>query len=105
MRKQAKNGFFDCPCCGYATIEHPGCYDICKICFWEDDSQDDPEADEHYGGPNGCSLTEGRISFLEIGASDSENLKYCQKPCESDIQLRKFRISKDKVIEENYKNI
>lgn len=30
---------YACPCCGYKTLdcEPPGTYDICDICFWEDD--------------------------------------------------------------------
>ena len=29
---------FPCPCCGYLVFdEPPGSYDICPICFWEDD--------------------------------------------------------------------
>lgn len=30
---------FTCPCCGYKTMKGkpPGTYEICEICFWEDD--------------------------------------------------------------------
>ena len=29
---------YTCPCCGYLTFsEPPGFYEICKICYWEDD--------------------------------------------------------------------
>ena len=30
---------FTCPCCGYKTFnEKPnGTYEICEVCFWEDD--------------------------------------------------------------------
>jgi len=29
---------YPCPCCGYLVFtEPPGSYDICSICFWEDD--------------------------------------------------------------------
>ena len=30
---------YTCPCCGYKTLdeEPPNTYDICEICFWEDD--------------------------------------------------------------------
>ncbi|MEV5113035.1 hypothetical protein MRBL20_001149 [Peribacillus frigoritolerans] len=30
---------YTCPCCGYKTLdeEPPGTYDICSICFCEDD--------------------------------------------------------------------
>lgn len=29
--------YFTCPCCGYITLESEHEYDICPICFWEDD--------------------------------------------------------------------
>ena len=29
---------YPCPCCGYFVFnDPPGSYDICPICFWEDD--------------------------------------------------------------------
>lgn len=56
--------FFLCPCCGYPTLSERGGYEICSLCFWEDDGQDDPNADEVWGGPNSdYSLTEARQNF------------------------------------------
>ncbi len=56
-----------CPCCGYLTLEERGYYEICYLCGWEDDGQDDPYADENWGGPNGdCSLTEARENFKKF---------------------------------------
>jgi len=56
--------FFLCPCCGYPTLTERGGYDICLICWWEDDGQDDASADEIWGGPNSdYSLTEARENF------------------------------------------
>ena len=53
---------FTCPSCGYATLDERGVYDICSVCCWEDDNQDDDTADEVWGGPNAdLSLTESRI--------------------------------------------
>ena len=55
---------YACPCCGYPTLHERGGYDICPLCNWEDDGQDDPHADEVWGGPNGAySLTEARENF------------------------------------------
>ena len=43
-----------------------------SCCFWEDAGQDDHDADEVRGGPNGIlSLTLARESFQEQGACDA----------------------------------
>lgn len=61
-----------CPCCGYPTINGRGAYEICPLCGWEDDGQDDvertlpgsPRPDAVVGGPNhDYSLTEARENF------------------------------------------
>lgn len=55
---------YTCPCCGYPTLSARGGDDICELCNWEDDGQDDPHADEAWGGPNGAySLSEARVNF------------------------------------------
>ncbi len=56
--------FAVCPCCGYPSLDRRGAFDICSICWWEDDGQDDPDADRVAGGPNAdYSLTEARANF------------------------------------------
>jgi hypothetical protein len=37
-----------CPCCAYPTIGGRGANEICVLCSWEDDGQDDP----YYAPPN-----------------------------------------------------
>jgi hypothetical protein len=60
-----------CPCCRFLTLPDRGYYDICPVCFWEDDGQDDQDADDVRGGPNyGLSLTAARDNFGRIGACD-----------------------------------
>lgn len=54
-----------CPCCGYPTIAERGAYEICSLCAWEDDGQDDADADAVAHGPNhDYSLTEARRNFV-----------------------------------------
>ncbi len=55
--------FFTCPSCGFPTLNENGGYEICTICDWEDDGQDDPNADKNQGGPNKISLTESRLKI------------------------------------------
>jgi Cysteine-rich CPCC len=61
-----------CPCCGYPMITGRAAYEICPLCGWEDDGQDDPERapsgaprpDVVAGGPNhDYALSEARENF------------------------------------------
>lgn len=53
-----------CPVCGYLTLDERNSFDICAICFWEDDGIDDFEVNED-SGPNHMSLKESREIFQE----------------------------------------
>ena len=70
-----------CPCCGHLTLQGRGSYEVCPVCFWEDDGQDDPHADEVWGGPNGSlSLTAARENYRRIGAVDEASLPRVRPP-------------------------
>ena len=59
--------FFLCPCCFFPTLSERAGYEICPLCNWEDDGQDDPLANEVWGGPNGdYSLSEARTNFSKF---------------------------------------
>lgn len=61
--RQFKLHLFTCPSCGFPTLHHQGIFEVCAVCDWKDDGQDDEEADEILGGPNGkLSLTEYRVA-------------------------------------------
>ena len=56
---------FRCPCCGFRTLSERSSWEICNVCWWEDDGQDDPNADEVWGGPNArYSLSVARTNFF-----------------------------------------
>ena len=81
---------FTCPCCGYPTLDERSGYDICVLCHWEDDGQDDDSADAVWGGPNGwLSLSEARRRFQ----THSIHLSYARENevC-SDIRPDELRI-------------
>ncbi len=61
---------FTCPCCGYRTLnDSPGCYEICHVCFWEDDPVQllDPW---YRGGANQVSLHEAQQNYAQVGVSE-----------------------------------
>jgi hypothetical protein len=75
------DGPYACPCCGYLTLDERGMYEICPVCFWEDDGQDDHDADRVRGGPNrGLSLSMARDNFARIGASEPRRLPLVRAP-------------------------
>jgi hypothetical protein len=74
-----------CPCCQFRTLDEKAAYDICPVCFWEDDGQGDADADLVRGGPNKeLSLTVGRENYKRIGASDARWLSHVRKPTEDE---------------------
>ncbi|MBU1036601.1 hypothetical protein KKF32_01020 [Patescibacteria group bacterium] len=66
--KRLREGEVSCFCCGYKTLFQRGGYEICPVCFWEDDS-----LDEHgFSGANGMSLGEGQKNYRKYGACKRE---------------------------------
>ena len=70
-----------CPCCGYKTLTHRGGFEICEVCYWEDDGQDDHDADVVRDGPNGAlSLSEARANYLRCGACEDRFVDNVRAP-------------------------
>jgi hypothetical protein len=66
---------YTCPCCGYYVFgDPPGSYDICPICFWEDDVFQ-LYFPNKAGGPNPYSLIESQVNFVQFGACNREMTK------------------------------
>lgn len=61
-----------CDCCDYFTLDDGADYEICPICFWEQDAFGISEPDEASGPNHGLSLREGRKNFVELGASSAQ---------------------------------
>jgi len=82
---QLKGGPYACPCCGFLTLSHRGYHELCPVCFWEDEGQDDHDADEIRGGSNrSLSLTQARRNFATYGASDERRLAHVRRPLDSE---------------------
>ena len=76
---------YACPCCGHRTLSERGGFEICQVCYWEDDGQDDHDAEEVRGGPNGAlSLTVARTNFLLCKASDPKFASNVRPPTDEE---------------------
>ena len=77
---------YKCVCCGYYTFDEKptGNYEICPVCFWEDDpfQSDEPT---NCDGANHVSLLQARKNFLEFGACDYDMYMYVRKPTSDEL--------------------
>lgn len=78
---------FPCPCCGYLSFDQPpGSYEICEICFWEDDELQLEYATTLAGGANRPTLLDAQRNFLKFGACEPEMVGNVRSPGPSDIR-------------------
>ena len=80
IKKKDEPKKYKCPCCGHFTFEKKErAYDICPVCFWEDD----PEQYSNPMMPNGAnhvSLATARVNYKHFSACDPEMKKYVRGP-------------------------
>ena len=81
-----------CPCCDFRTLDEPppGTFDICPICFWEDDTVQYHEPDRK-GGANGVSLNQARKNYQEFGACELRCIEHVRRPTQDEILERRSR--------------
>ena len=92
-RPVGRNGLEMCPCCGYAILELGADFEICDICFWEDDGQDFEDIDlevEGCAGPNEVSLQQARKNFLKFGAAEKKDIQHVRAVSSRDEKLKDF---------------
>lgn len=53
---------FKCPVCGEYTFEEENDFDVCDVCFWENDGIQAKNPD-YKGGANKMSLNEARAAY------------------------------------------
>jgi hypothetical protein len=59
-----------CPCCDYFTLPARGDWDICPVCFWEDDGSDLARPEMPSGCNHGLTLREARANVARLGACE-----------------------------------
>ncbi|WP_409997862.1 CPCC family cysteine-rich protein [Bradyrhizobium sp. SZCCHNS3002] len=56
---------YRCPCCRFLTLRERGGFEMCPVCYWEDDGQDEHDA---------------RRNFKDCGASDPAYRAHVRPP-------------------------
>ncbi len=79
---------YPCRCCGFLTLSDPsnGSYEICAVCFWEDDpvQNEDPA---YAGGANHVSLYEAQRNYIELGTAEFRCLAHVRWPSIEEVPL------------------
>ena len=92
---------YKCFCCGYLTLPARGEFEICPVCFWEDDMYlifnddinfvtslyemkqnitEDILLDLPSGANHGLTLREGKMNYKKFGACDEEMVEHVRPP-------------------------
>lgn len=76
-----------CRCCNYNTLSQfpNGTYEICEICYWEDDQYQTENPNEEVS-PNRVSLNQAKQNFETFGACELEMKINVRKPTNTDIR-------------------
>lgn len=81
-KKQKK---YKCPCCGYYTLTFKpiGEYEICNVCYWEDDpfQSEDPNLEDQ---ANQVSLNQAKENYKKFGAIEERYIKFVRPPEEDE---------------------
>ncbi len=74
-----------CPCCGFKTLnqEDELYFEICPVCFWENDPIQNNNAN-YSGGANSISLFEAKKNFKKFGAILEEYVSLTRKPYDTE---------------------
>jgi len=102
-------GKYACPCCGCLTLDERGEYDICPVCFWEDDAYividsggikgirvngditDEGLLDIPSGANDGLTLREGRENYRKFGACEKSMKKHVRPPRKDELPVKSER--------------
>jgi len=99
------NKKFTCPCCGYKVFtQEPGSFEICEICYWEDEAKLLRYPKEK--GSNDLSLIESQLNFEKHQVSEPSLKCLVRSPNENDEKDKKWRkidLKKDKIAEKKEK--
>ena len=77
---------YPCPCCNNLTFDEEPCgtFEICPVCYWEDDNVQNSDP-TYGGGANGISLNKAKENFTKYGAIKQEFVTEVRKPLSDEL--------------------
>ena len=86
MSDKNKWNKYKCVCCGFFTLEEPAgnSFQICPVCFWEDDGIQSNDPD-YEGGANIISLNTAKTNFKKFGAAEFKSIACVRHPSDTEL--------------------
>lgn len=82
---------YPCPRCGHLTLgEPPGSYEICPVCFWEEDAVQ-LRWPTYEGGANRPNLIESQRAYAEQGAMEHRFTGLVRRPTDPEAREDTWR--------------
>ncbi|WP_082450645.1 CPCC family cysteine-rich protein [Microbacterium sp. Leaf203] len=91
-RRSSHGRLFPCVCCGYVTLsQRNDSYEICSICFWEDEKTALRWPRDPSGGANHVSLKQAQRNFATFRASERRVRQLVRPPGNGTLREPGFR--------------
>lgn len=72
-----------CFVCGYRTLDNRCDWDICPICFWEDDVFLEVDDDDESSPANKMMVSQAQANFIRYGAVSPDLVNKVRPPLEN----------------------
>lgn len=69
-----------CPVCLFHTLDSIGAYDICPVCFWEDDMTGRHSCKARSAPNKWLTVEQAQANYKEFGASSHDRLQHVREP-------------------------
>lgn len=73
-------GWYPCPACGHQMFSRLWAYEICEVCFWEEDPYQLRHPWTGMGPNGGLSLMEAQANYRRFGAVEEEHVRRVRPP-------------------------
>ena len=74
-----------CIICGYKTLDSRCNWDICPVCFWEDDVViDEADSDPTSPANGGLQVSKAQANFMRHGYCEKRCKEFVRKPLHTD---------------------
>lgn len=74
LTKSGPNKAYRCPCCNSKTLHGRGQFELCPVCYWEDDGMEPSNPSAR------TSLAQARANFQQFGACEERWKNHVRPP-------------------------